>query len=162
MLSCIFWIRKSSHAPRERVSWNFCITKRIIMKIGHAPRERVSWNFAKLHILFHKKVTLHVSVWVEITHFSNNYIVTRSRSTWACELKFMWTFVNGCIGCHAPRERVSWNIIYDVIVHSPTSRSTWACELKFSRSGNRFFSSGHAPRERVSWNNRCSEKTLSW
>ena len=103
------------------------------MKIGHAPRERVSWNFAKLHILFHKKVTLHVSVWVEITHFSNNYIVTRSRSTWACELKFMNNYFKTYFDGHAPRERVSWND------DAKTLHET---------------GSGHAPRERVSWNSR--------
>ena len=56
----------ASHAPRERVSWNICITCGIFAIIGHAPRERVSWNcrFSMHWILL--PVTLHVSVWVEI------------------------------------------------------------------------------------------------
>ena len=34
----------SSHAPRERVSWNKNTRKRSQRIISHAPRERVSWN----------------------------------------------------------------------------------------------------------------------
>ena len=80
--------KSSRHAPRERVSWNFGDIHFIVKKFSHAPRERVSWN------------TL-----------SNDILKTRtmSRSTWACELKY----IHGSCG-HT----------------SPWSRSTWACELK--------------------------------
>ena len=55
---------------------------------SHAPRERVSWNAKKLENYQTSRVTLHVSVWVEMWHwlYCNRY--WRSRSTWACELKF--------------------------------------------------------------------------
>ena len=66
-----------------------------ITAAGHAPRERVSWNnlhFCEWHLHF---VTLHVSVWVEIK-LSLDYLKTiQSRSTWACELKWI---VQGCQG----------------------------------------------------------------
>ena len=36
--------------------------------------------------------------------------------------------------CHAPRERVSWNIfVCFPALNSNLSRSTWACELKYKR-----------------------------
>ena len=58
--------RYSRHAPRERVSWNPIEHGIYKSPCGHAPRERVSWN---LHLTFRNRcnfVTLHVSVWVEI------------------------------------------------------------------------------------------------
>ena len=57
-------------------------------------------------------------------------------------------------GCHAPRERVSWNAPGATSVPLRTrSRSTWACELKCERSEQgRLPFRRHAPRERVSWN----------
>ena len=55
-------------------------------------------------------VTLHVSVWVEIS-----YIGIHAADS----------------SCHAPRERVSWNPeIIGAIIDGFKSRSTWACELK--------------------------------
>ena len=54
----------------------------------HAPRERVSWNILPIAQKFYGWVTLHVSVWVEIT-----------------ETEEEPTEEEG----HAPRERVSWN-----------------------------------------------------
>ena len=79
-------------------------------------------------------VTLHVSVWVEMKSLAIKRVIRPSRSTWACELKW---FVRGGMKpkdesrstwacelkyscylrnsyrfCHAPRERVSWNIFY--------------------------------------------------
>ena len=97
------------HAPRERVSWNVFPSPVAIEICRHAPRERVSWNLKKAQSVSLQEVTLHVSVWVEIAmqkvrcempdvtlHVSvwveiNNtylrYLVTASRSTWACELK---------------------------------------------------------------------------
>ena len=122
-----------SHAPRERVSWNWKSSDKIKKRSWsrstwacelkwtyrwrwggirrHAPRERVSWNISP------KK----------IVQLSN-----ASRSTWACELKFLVCFFQCLV---------------------KTSRSTWACELKcrYSRQLSLRFLR-HAPRERVSWN----------
>ena len=121
----------SSHAPRERVSWNlqgrFSVTE---MK-SHAPRERVSWNLAQCMLYYNYSVTLHVSVWVEmvnteiayevwgvtlhvsvwveINHTKKPTFSSKSRSTWACELKYL-----------------SENSVQA----KQASRSTWACELK--------------------------------
>ncbi len=99
--------------------------------ICHAPRERVSWNLVNsctvfsfpvtLHVsvwveirfliavLTKWQVTLHVSVWVEMTNTLFAVIESRSRSTWACELKFAECVYPGWGRSHAPRERVSWN-----------------------------------------------------
>ena len=77
-----------------------------------------------------------------------------SRSTWACELKYSCYLRNSYRFCHAPRERVSWNLLIrsqdNVILvtlhvsvwveicwnlsskYRKSSRSTWACELKCS------------------------------
>ena len=125
-------IENYCHAPRERVSWNFALRARcqieemsrstwacelkldkygnLISDTSHAPRERVSWNSAHWSNRNHWKVTLHVSVWVEMFLFpwyKDN--VRGSRSTWACELKL-----------------TSISTIQMWI----SSRSTWACELK--------------------------------
>ena len=98
----------------------------------HAPRERVSWNLmfsSKQHVI---PVTLHVSVWVEMTF-----------------LLLLLTFLRR----HAPRERVSWNVLIrlkfaqrGVTLHV----SVWV-EMTNS-NGKPFLFTGHAPRERVSWN----------
>ena len=109
MLSCIFWIRKSSHAPRERVSWNGSEWLRRCWTACHAPRERVSWNMKYKAVASAVKVTLHVSVWVEMVYLTLKKSVLLSRSTWACELK---------LTCHS------------ISTQTSTSRSTWACELK--------------------------------
>ena len=100
--------------------------------IGHAPRERVSWNFRYIHFIVKKFVTLHVSVWVEIRRSFHWKFHSESRSTWACELKSYGSpsYIR-CIACHAPRERVSWNMGFNNLFT---------------------FSPSHAPRERVSWN----------
>ena len=63
----------------------------------HAPRERVSWNTHPL--------------WLEKN-------IQWSRSTWACELKYIYKEKYGDSGRHAPRERVSWNL--------PVLPSFWA------------------------------------
>ena len=143
----------SGHAPRERVSWN--VTDKLVKEYisGHAPRERVSWNFAEtgkdtrylvtlhvsvwveiskiLKIPIHTGVTLHVSVWVEIRQSFRWKFHSESRSTWACELKFNGNMVSGIYVRHAPRERVSWNMtLYHGGRVLAQSRSTWACELK--------------------------------
>ena len=100
-----------SHAPRERVSWNYCIyiitynnpgsrsTWACELKLKyfkfssiffcHAPRERVSWNFCSTLDFLFLLVTLHVSVWVEI---------------------YCIFLVHFQVTGHAPRERVSWNV----------------------------------------------------
>ncbi len=66
------------------------------------------------------------------------------------------------IKCHAPRERVSWNLPYQPwAVLSGWSRSTWACELKCLCLSELSFAVGHAPRERVSWNLKIL-KYLKW
>ena len=97
----------------------------------HAPRERVSWNSARYTNFIRSFVTLHVSVWVEISMLLFPRLVMSSRSTWACELKFY----------HSSRH-----------FHARTSRSTWACELKCSAAEQIVEQCCHAPRERVSWN----------
>ena len=119
---------------------------------SHAPRERVSWNCLSRQYIFYYIVTLHVSVWVEIHVYVTILWYFRSRSTWACELKFpVWPLLSE-YSSHAPRERVSWNVcwpknclictvtlhvsVWVEIVNKPQpylqilSRSTWACELK--------------------------------
>ena len=57
-------------------------------EVRHAPRERVSWNFLTVFYSDSLYVTLHVSVWVEIERKPLTPLQPRSRSTWACELKF--------------------------------------------------------------------------
>ena len=187
-----------SHAPRERVSWNFKVTfyfllthvtlhvsvwvemiasrslshfSMVTLHVSvwveitapdiladswecHAPRERVSWNMDVFDTIIKNRVTLHVSVWVEISPWVHLPILTKSRSTWACELKFNLFNVKSKSSRHAPRERVSWNrqrltLQFYFLSHAPRervswnayirrydeeimpSRSTWACELKF-------------------------------
>ena len=80
------------HAPRERVSWNAFYTLWSWCYIGHAPRERVSWNGMCQCDTFALRVTLHVSVWVEIYKFfllrANHMQVTLHVSVWV-EI-FLW------------------------------------------------------------------------
>ena len=123
-----------SHAPRERVSWNYCGTGYLLPLLlsrstwacelkskklpshstlppRHAPRERVSWNEIVMTFFAYKfEVTLHVSVWVEIV-WRCSFVLSwcKSRSTWACELKYLAPLADVRLLCHAPRERVSWN-----------------------------------------------------
>ena len=100
-------------------------------------------------------VTLHVSVWVEMTFLLPAISsISPSRSTWACELKFLYCIYIIAHGGHAPRERVSWNFLFIVkfqwiVGHAPRERVSW--NFTSSRA-NMILSSGHAPRERVSWN----------
>ena len=124
-------LRCYSHAPRERVSWNRWLSSILSQKTSHAPRERVSWNALIFLHKFIECVTLHVSVWVEIWLVGKFGSVGKSRSTWACELKWFCASIQKYVIGHAPRERVSWNF--------------------FSDRGCRG-SPRHAPRERVSWN----------
>ena len=84
-------------------------------------------------------VTLHVSVWVEIELWWLGINMITSRSTWACELKYIYD--KSTTSCSA-------------------SRSTWACELKFSMSLPQRPRACHAPRERVSWNQYLDKSIL--
>ena len=122
-------------------------------------------------------VTLHVSVWVEMASSKTLAAFWKSRSTWACELKFACDYSIPCYlvsrstwACElkwkTSRSMGFWG---DVTLHvsvwveiyprkwhengSVVSRSTWACELKCNIFTIYCLSlSGHAPRERVSWN----------
>ena len=165
---------------------------------SHAPRERVSWNLTVKAWISLLSVTLHVSVWVEISiKVAGNGTLQESRSTWACELKCTVVSSHRNWYSHAPRERVSWNwfcrnfqnqryVTLHVSVwveitlnctlnQNIRSRSTWACELKLVTTQWQCLTSQvtlhvsvwvemhhiyknnsnirrHAPRERVSWN----------
>ena len=76
-----------------------------------------------------------------------------SRSTWACELKCQTATAVSGADSHAPRERVSWNTLQNRIrnwpfCHAPRERVSWngyCCSLGSNTTC-------HAPRERVSWN----------
>ena len=142
----------------------------------HAPRERVSWNVI-LSLLTKNfwKVTLHVSVWVEIWIFLRWNQFIASRSTWACELKYLVSCLFFLSCRHAPRERVSWNnrnrifrggksvtlhvsvwveilggITYGKIHRVTLHVSVW---VEILIAGTLSFGiASHAPRERVSWN----------
>ena len=121
------------HAPRERVSWNFlntsfwrekCVTLHVSVWVEiEFEIKHINLPLVTLHVsvwvemiairsLSHfSMVTLHVSVWVEINHtkkptFSSN--VTLHVSVWVemVSRRFICCGMN----CHAPRERVSWNI----------------------------------------------------
>ena len=142
------------HAPRERVSWNFqypCLTS---CTSGHAPRERVSWNLlppccpcvakVTLHvsvwveifgtmICFRASpVTLHVSVWVEIFCKGKLPLSTQSRSTWACELKYAYSVLALCVYPSRSTWACELKFLhrFQNLCHT-SSRSTWACELKY-------------------------------
>ena len=89
------WCHSSSSQLTSRSTWACELklyggdTRKVFA--GHAPRERVSWNRflgQRLYQIF--KVTLHVSVWVEIVNRGDLFVLGgESRSTWACELKLM-------------------------------------------------------------------------
>ena len=76
-----------------------------------------------------------------------------SRSTWACELKFVPVLKKFFL----VESRSTWacelksvSVLYRK--NSLLSRSTWACELKLQCKKSAVKCLGHAPRERVSWN----------
>ena len=98
-------------------------------------------------------VTLHVSVWVEIWQRGRTLKTMTSRSTWACELKLKYPFIS----CSHTASRSTWACELKYFVKWYTqdknrSRSTWACELKYWRVVWYRNRNSHAPRERVSWN----------
>ncbi len=99
------------HAPRERVSWNVWWVCNDIRWHCHAPRERVSWNITEWKKSSKISVTLHVSVWVEMTGMpilvqSWESHAPRERVSWNYDVPLAMYEWNG----HAPRERVSWNL----------------------------------------------------
>ena len=153
------WQRKSlqrknlRHAPRERVSWNTHINNVFKIFRCHAPRERVSWNDTSITAGKTTFVTLHVSVWVEISvlWFSQwLYAVTLHVSVWV-EIKVKkWKEVNYNVTLHVSVWVEMENSTNKRRIRM--SRSTWACELKYTLMLKCFLWAGHAPRERVSWN----------
>ena len=127
-----FKSKQSCHAPRERVSWNdrgraYRGRTYVTLHVSVWVEIPISITFSRFSV-----VTLHVSVWVEMIPQSqqerqllsrstwacelkyqccdlvNDYM--QSRSTWACELKWKTPLTKEELECHAPRERVSWNI----------------------------------------------------
>ena len=84
------------------------------------------------------RVTLHVSVWVEIRTEKGWHRSLGSRSTWACELKYAVKWVILPIG----GSRSTWACELKWLFVTATaillkSRSTWACELKWRLSATR-------------------------
>ena len=135
------------------------------------------------NVTLRQYVTLHVSVWVEISVYpvkvnartsrstwacelkwkicTQSFKTLRSRSTWACELKWSTGLAGDSHKSHAPRERVSWNPVWAITWHCvSTSRSTWAFELKFPYTPLKSTPVRHAPRERVSWNGKSARNPL--
>ena len=97
------------HAPRERVSWNVflsCIMSLVTVTLHVSVWVEMSWTFVNTMLML---VTLHVSVWVEIGGKRAVPKPLLSRSTWACELKCFDPPQIRPKRRHAPRERVSWN-----------------------------------------------------
>ena len=154
--SCMYVAQGYCHAPRERVSWNDCVT---FGKVEYLVTLHVSVWVEMISASFSScfaAVTLHVSVWVEICLYLVNGVVIhrhapRERVSWNCnEYSLNFSTVR-----HAPRERVSWNsylyptilkvfvtlhvsVWVEILVATSNnkvivSRSTWACELKCSR-----------------------------
>ena len=123
-----------------------------------ASRSRSTWACELKWRLLHKRVQhrLSRSTWAcELKSLKPSMIalIISSRSTWACELKYARCTVWNPWRCHAPRERVSWNLKLDPTnVEYTASRSTWACELKCQPAAAAAAAACHAPRERVSWN----------
>ena len=122
-------------------------------------------------------VTLHVSVWVEIQGKADRVYQYRSRSTWACELKYRqarlgreWPYVTLHVSvwveiwphCRLPEtkevtlhvsvwvEMKQLSMLLEVLSHAPRERVSWNMERIRSLERNE----RHAPRERVSWNMR--------
>ena len=128
----------STHPSCESRSTWACELKLIIKipvrKISrHAPRERVSWNRLWLWQRDRYRVTLHVSVWVEMHSPKGQGYWKTSRSTWACELKFFQLAKTQI--CFTSRSTWACELKWKKIVATLQlykSRSTWACELKFS------------------------------
>ena len=124
-----------------------------------------------------KRVTLHVSVWVEICIVSLIIFYQKSRSTWACELKWnklCEVQISATVTLHVSvwvemkvnffhaslnQSRSTWACELKFVknftkISNTPSRSTWACELKLHLTSWILNKPRHAPRERVSWNTR--------
>ena len=152
-MNLLYLLTFCRHAPRERVSWNLCNRQNKSLSTGHAPRERVSWNSNAHNYYILRSVTLHVSVWVEMFHYLANREPLKSRSTWACELKFGYSLLEELYLRHAPRERVSWNLectFHCQKIQVTLHVSVWVEICKEFYKNCKY--SSHAPRERVSWN----------
>ena len=127
------------HAPRERVSWNLLPYRAQMFELNVTLHVSVWVEIEKFgYTSWTDCVTLHVRVWVEIFCLLHKSFMGGSRSTWACELKFnvRWNYVivsmsRSTWACelkctvvsshwnrysHAPRERVSWNLTYGLII----------------------------------------------
>ena len=117
------------------MSWNVNgVTKYLMMSVTLHVSVWVEISLFAFYF-FLLSVTLHVSVWVEIDHWLVSSCHSQSRSTWACELKCIKLHFRSKQSCHAPRERVSWNLGNSYQLQNRcTSRSTWACELKFVKN----------------------------
>ena len=104
----VFWLSRSTWACELKLAVNMERNRELIVTLHVSVWVEI---FAWFICLFAKNVTLHVSVWVEIQYVIRINHYPR----------------------HAPRERVSWNSLWQV---RPClwllSRSTWACELKSS------------------------------
>ena len=150
------------HAPRERVSWNSLYSRNYLIHNRHAPRERVSWNSFQKMVKSNVEVTLHVSVWVEISSVMIVFWcvpVTLHVSVWV-EMHVLCALIR----CYNVTLHVSVWVEIQIKMADNTSvasRSTWACELKCCRSALHPTDIGHAPRERVSWNSPLTSAALN-
>ena len=165
----IVWSEKLDRFSSSRSTWA-CELKLILSSpacftISHAPRERVSWNYFWLGL--QDTAVRSRSTWAcELKYWIPNkvYLINKSRSTWACELKF-WLSLYYFYGvqsrstwaCELKSRRIGIESI------RIWSRSTWACELKLFSDPQGSITYRHAPRERVSWNVivQALQKTLS-
>ena len=122
-----------SHAPRERVSWNAWTARTSGNVYGHAPRERVSWNcICRIRPQCNCGSRSTWACELKLQALFSPPIILQSRSTWACELKCsaMAIVLSFC-----SRSRSTWACELKYFGHLSTpnwvqSRSTWACELK--------------------------------
>ena len=124
-------------------------------KPSHAPRERVSWNFNTFNCFRFSQMSR--STWAcelkcsERCHWTQG---KSSRSTWACELKSVDVVRWVSSARHAPRERVSWNrreFYISCVLSSVTLHVSVWVEMQTLVVLAEIFAC-HAPRERVSWN----------
>ena len=147
------WSR--SQPLREAVSWNEHFRRDIRILCRQPLREAVSWNklrprvlarvsavslFVRLWVEIYsniicknmESVSLFVRLWVEICTMISLPVVSRSASSWGCELKFLskhfyvlWFQSASSWGCE-----LKYNYI-DAREIRILSASSWGCELKF-------------------------------
>ena len=126
-------------------------------------------------------VTLHVSVWVEIQGKADRVYQYRSRSTWACELKYQkplmnrwWTLSRSTWACELKLSYYEINLnLAKVTLHVSVWVEIWPhCRLPETKEVTLHVSVwvemkqlsmllevlSHAPRERVSWNNKSARR----